>query len=285
MKRKINRVGKNTLTISIPTKWAKKHNLKTGMELEINDKGKELSISTTKNIEEKETNITINEINYVRTIIGALYRKGYNKITINYPEEKIFKKIKKSVDNLIGYEIISQERGRCTIKSLPIPEENYEKTLNKLINLIKATQNIIKEDIKRKKLDNEENIEEYRQTAWKLRDYLTRLTVMNKETYEKTFAQVSIIWGLEKIMKEYRKMYPKIKTNNQLFDEITKHFDNFAKAITKKEQNINLLNKKSEELIAKCEKNINKDQTNIKLLQITERIKETTSYILINSVN
>ena len=33
MKRKVNRVGQNTLTVSLPSKWARKYNIKAGDEI------------------------------------------------------------------------------------------------------------------------------------------------------------------------------------------------------------------------------------------------------------
>ena len=44
MKRKVNRVGQNTLTISLPAKWAKNNNIKPGDELEIFEEPKLLMI-------------------------------------------------------------------------------------------------------------------------------------------------------------------------------------------------------------------------------------------------
>ncbi|MCK5630481.1 MAG: AbrB/MazE/SpoVT family DNA-binding domain-containing protein, partial [Nanoarchaeota archaeon] len=35
MKRKVNKVGQNTLTVSLPSKWVKKLNIKPGDELEL----------------------------------------------------------------------------------------------------------------------------------------------------------------------------------------------------------------------------------------------------------
>ena len=35
MKRKVNLVGQNTLTVSLPTKWAQEHGIKKGIEVEL----------------------------------------------------------------------------------------------------------------------------------------------------------------------------------------------------------------------------------------------------------
>ena len=42
MKRKVNRVGANTLTVSLPSKWAMKYGIKAGDEIEGNEEGKKI---------------------------------------------------------------------------------------------------------------------------------------------------------------------------------------------------------------------------------------------------
>ena len=44
MKRKINLVGQNTLTVSLPTKWAKRYNLKKGDEVEVSEEEKNIQL-------------------------------------------------------------------------------------------------------------------------------------------------------------------------------------------------------------------------------------------------
>jgi len=56
MERKINLVGKNTLTISIPSKWTKRNKVTKGQTLNLNDEGNKLTI--TKNTKRKQKNHT-----------------------------------------------------------------------------------------------------------------------------------------------------------------------------------------------------------------------------------
>ena len=61
MKRKLNRVGQNTLTVSLPSEWAKTHNLKPGDDIELMESGNTLTISKSKIPEKREVTIEINE--------------------------------------------------------------------------------------------------------------------------------------------------------------------------------------------------------------------------------
>ena len=55
MKRKINRVGYSTLTVSLPSKWAKQYGLKPGDEVEISEDGRTLRIEAKKGAKKKKT--------------------------------------------------------------------------------------------------------------------------------------------------------------------------------------------------------------------------------------
>ena len=48
MKRRIIKQGHNTLTITLPSKWAKKFNINPGDEVELIEQGKDLKIATEK---------------------------------------------------------------------------------------------------------------------------------------------------------------------------------------------------------------------------------------------
>ena len=46
MKRKVNKVGPTTLSITLPSKWVKENNIKKGDELELDLKNNNISITT-----------------------------------------------------------------------------------------------------------------------------------------------------------------------------------------------------------------------------------------------
>ena len=48
MRRKVIKQGHNTLTITLPSSWVNKFNIKTGDELDVREQGKILSIGTEK---------------------------------------------------------------------------------------------------------------------------------------------------------------------------------------------------------------------------------------------
>jgi phosphate uptake regulator len=84
MKRKIIKQGHNTLTLTLPSDWTKKLNLKAGDELDLIEKNNSLFIQGKENNKEKYSTIDITNFNIPllwRFIQGA-YRSGCDEIKI-----------------------------------------------------------------------------------------------------------------------------------------------------------------------------------------------------------
>src|SRR3989344_10120 len=91
MKRKIIKQGHNTLTITLPSDWVKRFNLKPSSEIDLIEKENGLFITTEKNGETKraEFDITGMDIPTIWKYFMAVYREGYNEIVIKFSQEKM----------------------------------------------------------------------------------------------------------------------------------------------------------------------------------------------------
>jgi len=83
MKRKIIKQGVNTLTLSLPSDWTKRLNLKPGDEVEVEERGTALNISTegTPQIEEISVDVSGLLPRLADRFMARSYQKGYDKIT------------------------------------------------------------------------------------------------------------------------------------------------------------------------------------------------------------
>ncbi len=140
MKRKVNLVGENTLTISLPNKWTKKYNIKKGDELEVSDKGSLIFISKTiKKLSKKSFLINANDLNrfLLDRTLYTLYIEGAEIITVTFEKDEIHDTratknislcyhVKETCNKLIGLEVISQSRNSIVMESL-ISKEETEK--------------------------------------------------------------------------------------------------------------------------------------------------------------
>jgi len=139
MKRKVNRVGTNTLTVSLPSKWAKKYNLQKGNELDFIEEGNTLNISIGDIIKEKRSvTVTITkEENYMRRIITGMYLKGFDEIKIQFSDKKVFDRVQKDSKLLLGFEIVEQKDNYCILRNVSKGLDSELNTLlDRLFNIV-----------------------------------------------------------------------------------------------------------------------------------------------------
>jgi len=123
MKRKVNKVGNNTLTVSLPSKWAKKYHIKPGNELEVVEQGNSLEVQTKTllNKERKTAHLHIDKPlkHLVNRSLSTLYVLGFEEIEISFKEKKLYDQqedkyinideyLKSAMNKFLGMEVISQ---------------------------------------------------------------------------------------------------------------------------------------------------------------------------------
>jgi phosphate uptake regulator len=166
MKRKIIKQGHNTLTMTLPSKWAQNLNIKPGDEIDVLEKGDSIVINGKENSSEKKAVIDITNftIPLVWRYIQGAYRAGCTEIKIifdpnknlhedpyhyftthsAYAElgEKIPKKtsltmIQTIVDRFIGMGIIETGKNFCTIKEMgELTPKEFENSMRRIFLVI-----------------------------------------------------------------------------------------------------------------------------------------------------
>jgi len=115
MKRKIFRLGKSTLVVSLPSKWAKKYNLSNVDELEVKEQERSIMFSTQKDYSESEVEINVSGLNedLIKLYILGAYVKGYDKIKVLFEKQEEMFQAQEIINSLIGSAIIEQGKSYC----------------------------------------------------------------------------------------------------------------------------------------------------------------------------
>ncbi|MBS3127698.1 AbrB/MazE/SpoVT family DNA-binding domain-containing protein [Candidatus Woesearchaeota archaeon] len=130
MKRKVNKVGNNTLTVSLPSKWAQKHQINAGDELEVIEQRKslEIQLKTSLKRERKIAHLPIDKPlkHLVNRSLSTLYVLGFEEIEISFKEKKLYDQqedkyinideyLKSVMNKFLGMEVISQSPQKFTL--------------------------------------------------------------------------------------------------------------------------------------------------------------------------
>ena len=121
VKRSIVKQGPTTLLISLPIKWVRKYDLNKGEELEVEERGDELIIST-QNKEKsklKEIKLLDSHYYYIWTEISAAYLSGFDEMKVYYNSAEDLKVIENDVLNaMMGFELIEHTSKWCILKKI-----------------------------------------------------------------------------------------------------------------------------------------------------------------------
>ncbi len=214
MKRKVVQHGKNTLTISLPTDWVKRNKVKIGDELEVTDKLTKLEVGREKEENWKEITVEIKELNphIIKRIVGSLYKKGYDAITLRFSDPALKQKAVDAVmdflEMCIGLEILSHDKKNIHTRAVAsLNGEEFSNVLRRYFLLSLQLVELFYESLQKKDplilhkvLDTEKKL-----TTMYL--YCTR--VLNKTQHlskEHLILYYLLIERLEEICDEYRDM-------------------------------------------------------------------------------
>lgn len=131
MKRKIIQIANSTQLISLPRKWTLKYGIKKGDEIEVEENGSKIVISTERvqdsgNIEVDITGLDRDSFMF---LIRTLYIRGYDEVKLNFKNQiadhhrigkkiKVMSEIHTEVNRLTGMEVIQQKEDFCVLKVL-----------------------------------------------------------------------------------------------------------------------------------------------------------------------
>ncbi len=212
MRRKIVQQGKGALTVTIPRKWADKFNIKSGDDIFLREDDRCIIIDPNEASEIKKTSITLepDTPETYRSLIGGLYRGGYDEIRVKLSESSNIAQLQKAVDSLYGFEIFDITGKSCTIKNICMGTATDIKShIIKSIHIIKTMQDTIISNIKIR--DNIEEVKEYRNNILKQRDIVIRLIHKEKliSNSHLPFYTISLsLWG---VARNYYIMYSNLK--------------------------------------------------------------------------
>lgn len=166
MKRKIIKQGHNTLTITLPSDWVKKLNVKAGDEIELYEKDSSLVINGNEKPQAKKavidiTNFTIpllwrffqsayragaNEIKVIFDSNKKQYEDAFHFYTTQFDYSKLGEKIppkppiamiQSVVDRFIGMGIIETGKNYCIIKEMGEPSiKEFENSLRRVFLVV-----------------------------------------------------------------------------------------------------------------------------------------------------
>jgi len=274
MVRKVIQSGPATLSISLPSKWIKKFNIKKGQELGVEEQGNSLNISAQSLDSSDNALVNVSELNPISTkIIGIAYKSGYKQIKAVYTlGKKVIHRgrkiaeidmIKNTFDHLIGMQLWEIGKSGNTNYAIAkesakiIPKE-FDSVLNKLFfHLMHQTDLILESLASKKDLFSESALTE--RLINQTQDLCIKILYLNgHDIYKKTLPCYNLVMKLESIGDKYFRIAERVHKNKIQIDKESIEYLNKLNLILEEIGSLNrkFISKKAINLVVKIEKNL-----------------------------
>lgn len=198
MKRKLIK-QRDSYTVTLPKDWISEKNLKPGDEIELEIEDGKVTIDSKSNPSLKEAEIELEDNSTVRSVIGSMYRAGYNIIRISFKKKMTIHELQKAVDFFNGLEIEDFSEKKVSLRCIiPTDAKEFDFYVKKIFLTIKLMFDEIISFLEGKPL-NFNNIEDMRKTNLKAREYCMRATNIEKIGKKESCDEYTFIHILEKI--------------------------------------------------------------------------------------
>jgi phosphate uptake regulator len=239
MKRKIMKLGPATLVISLPSKWARKQEIKPGDEIDLEEQENSLILRLKEDVKNTKEIIDIRNINKLyKRIFASRYLKGVDEIEIHFDTQEKSRAIQKRVDDMIGMEVIEQGKDKIIVKDLSGQnQDNFDNILKRILFLLNSLSDESLKAIQKRETDLE-YLEDLEKNMNRFTDYCFR--ILNKKghtDYRETAVLYCILFLLEDIGDEYKKFLAyinihKLELSNESI-KIFEHINNLTKNLQK----------------------------------------------------
>lgn len=256
--------GNSTLTVSLPSSWVKKFNIKKGSELNVEEHDKDLIVSNDKDFSLDKKQFNIGNLKRIgKSYITSSYRSGYDEIHLNYEDPGYIETIQELISKEItGFEIIKQENNYCLIKDITgHSKDEFNNALRRIWLLIIDLSKGSLSAIKKKDTNNLKYIHLMDNSINKFSNYCLRFLIKKGHTdFNKTPIYYHLIKSLENMADQYKDLCNSYLNNNDkidnnlisLFTKINEHLYELYELFYKYDEN------KIEELFRKIKSTYDK---------------------------
>lgn len=251
MKRKIIQIANSTQLISLPRKWCLSHKLEKGDELEVEEAGSSLVISTEKQVQFPTVEVDMSGLDRtsILYLLRSLYKRGYDEIELKYnkPTTKYFRTgedlrviqiIHNEVNKQPGMEIIQERDTYCTIKAISNADTSeLDNVIRRIfILIIDACDNFVRAGQKNDKVLLDA-VGDKHDSITRFISYSLRLINRNPKAQKSDYFLYHIIGLLDKVIdvfnvgsRDLRNYDKKLsKKTVEILDFVTKSIDVFYK--------------------------------------------------------
>jgi len=141
MRRKLVKQGRNALTMTLPSEWVDKQNLKPGDEVFVEERKEGLLVSGDKIKEGNRKTIDVSGLEpMIKRVLGAIYKAGYDEVEVRFGNAKEFEDAQEVIrEEFIGFETIHHGKDSLVFKKISsIEPKEFNTMMRRMFLIIKS---------------------------------------------------------------------------------------------------------------------------------------------------
>jgi phosphate uptake regulator len=236
MRRKVIKLGENSLLVSLPSKWVQQHGIRKGDEISVEEKEGKLVLQSTSMPAGNKAAIDITGLNpAIRRVLGALYKKGYDEFTVHFSSndelETAYGVIREA---FTGFEVVQHGKNHIVVREISQPNpEQFDAVLRRQFLVIKDYASEISTALQKRDYGWLKRLVLRDKDVNKLADFCRRL--INKNMASNATGLYIIVEQLEKISDKYsdismvasqKKLAPS-KEFMRIYSQVTDYLNSF----------------------------------------------------------
>ncbi len=118
MRRKVIRLGTNSLLVSLPSSWTKMHGIRKGDEVEMHATPNHVRITSAQSARKNTVLALADDPAVAARQIKIAYKKGVDELEVQYSSPRAYSSALAELKNLIGFEVVESGKTRFRIKNI-----------------------------------------------------------------------------------------------------------------------------------------------------------------------
>jgi phosphate uptake regulator len=118
MRRKVIKLGENSLLVSLPSKWAREHGIRKGDEVEVSEAQGRVTITTQKSAKKDRVIVLSEHPAIAQRQVNAAYKRGIDELEVHFENPKAYAAALEEMRKLIGFEVVESGKNHGKIKNI-----------------------------------------------------------------------------------------------------------------------------------------------------------------------
>ena len=243
MKRKISQMGPSSLVVSLPSKWVKRHGVKKGDEIHVDEKAGELHLKLDGTKSSRVLSVDVSQAgSMINRMLCSVYKAGVDEVTIKFDNAQELHVLQDTLARTCQtFEIMSIGKNTMQVKSVSeLNPDEFDQILRKMSQTVNTIADEALEAIKTKDYESLKQLELHDKMVDRHTDFLRRTLNSGKAHHHELPCALYVICEQTEILADiYKKliidMYTKQKEMSKeelkLFAQINELLRTFYSAL------------------------------------------------------